>query len=200
MREPGKDESVKITRRGRLIGILAASVSVAAVLMAACGGGDGGSLTEQISGGSGKQASGPDDYASAVCNVIGKYAGDIEELSNSQADFEDPSAMKDAVDQAVPVLEGLSKDLDKIDPPSEIADWHEGLVSGMQMAADLFDRMGSALDKPLDEAMADIEDLTTEMAGMEDPFGSMSDLPDDYQQAFEDNADCQAIQDLDFFQ
>jgi hypothetical protein len=200
MRELGKDESVKITRPGRLIGILAASLSVAAVLMAGCGGGDGDSLAEKASGGSSKQVEGPDDYASQVCSVFDKYAGDIEELSNSEAGFEDPEAMKDAIAQAVPVLEGLSNDLDKIDPPSEIADWHDGIVSGMKMAADLFNKMGDALDKPIDEAMADITELTTDMAGMEDPFGSMADLPQDYQQAFEDNPDCKAMQNVDLFQ
>jgi len=179
---------------------MAVSLLIATTLMVGCGGGDGDSLAEKASGGSGKQAERPADYASQVCSAISKYAGDIEELSNADSDFADPDAMKDAIAQTVPVLEGISKDLDKIDPPSEIADWHDGIVSGTKMAAELFNKMGDALDKPMDEAMADIAELTTDMTDMEDPFGSMTDLPEDYQQAFEDNPDCKAMENLDLFQ
>jgi hypothetical protein len=70
----------------------------------------------------------------------------------------------------------------------------------MSAAADLFSQMGDALDKPLDEAMADITDLSTEMGDLDNPFGSMGDLPEEYQTAFENNADCQDLQNLDIFQ
>jgi len=102
--------------------------------------------------------------------------------------------------QAVPVLKGIAKDLGKIDPPSEVEDWHDGMVSTMSLAADLFDQMGEALDKPIEEAMADLEELSSEMTDVEDPFGSMTDLPAEYQTAFEENPDCQELQDLEFFE
>jgi hypothetical protein len=70
----------------------------------------------------------------------------------------------------------------------------------MSAAADLFNQMGDALDKPLDEAMAEITDLSTEMNDLDNPFGSMGDLPEEYQTAFENNADCQDLQNLDIFQ
>jgi hypothetical protein len=195
---------------------------VGAILALGCGGGDGDKIdfsggsdngsnsaskdngdsnsADEDNGESGEVSEDADDYASAVCGAISEYADEIEELSNSDADFEDPEAMKDMMDQAVPVLEGISKDLDKIKPPSEVGDWHEQMVSGMSMAADLFSRMGEALDKPLEEAMADLEDLTTEMADVEDPFGTMQDLPAEYQAAFESNPDCEELQNLEFFE
>jgi hypothetical protein len=149
------------------------------------------------SGGSSKDAN---DYASKVCKAISKYADDIEEMSNSDASFEDPEAMKDMMSQAVPVLEGISRDMDKVDPPSDVEDWHNGMVSTMSMAADLFDRMSQALDKPIEDAMTELEELSSEMGDMEDPFTSMTDLPAEYQTAFEENDDCKELQNLDFFE
>ena len=150
--------------------------------------------------GTSKQAKGADEYASQFCGALGKYADDIQALSTAETDMEDPAAMQDFIDQMVPLFEGISKDLDKINPPSEAADWHNGLVEGMSAAADLFNQMGDALDKPLDEAMAEITDLSTEMNDLDNPFGSMGDLPEEYQTAFENNADCQDLQNLDIFQ
>jgi hypothetical protein len=150
--------------------------------------------------GTSKQAKGADEYASQVCGALSKYASDIQDLSNNQADMADPAAMHDFISQMVPLFEGISKDLDKINPPSEVADWHNGLVSGMSAAAELFSKMGDALDKPLDEAMTEITDLSTQMSDMGNPFGSMTDLPNEYQTAFENNSDCQDLQNLNIFQ
>jgi hypothetical protein len=205
---------VRFARKVRFIGTLAAMLVIATMLTLGCGGdgdkidfssgaGDssGGSATKDSGeSATGKQAKGADEYSSQVCGALSKYASDIQDLTNTQADMEDPTAMQDFIAQMVPLFEGISKDLDKINPPSEVADWHNGLVSGMSAAADLFSRMGDALDKPLDEAMTEITDLSTEMTDMENPFGSMTDLPDEYQTAFENNADCQDLQNLDFFQ
>ena len=60
--------------------------------------------------------------------------------------------------------------------------------------------METALDKPLDEAMADITDLSSQMSDMGDPFGTLGDLPDAYQTAFDKNSDCQDLKNLDVFQ
>jgi len=155
---------------------------------------------DEDNGGSDEVSGDANDYASDVCDAISKYADDIEELSNSDADFEDPDAMKEMMDKAAPVLEGIAGDLEDIDPPSEVEDWHEQMISGMNLAADLFSQMGEALDKPLEEAMADLEKLTTEMADVEDPFGTMEDLPAEYQAAFESNPDCEELQNLEFFE
>jgi hypothetical protein len=194
--------------------MLAAMLVVAAMLTLGCGGGgdkidltgggdngnNSGSTTSDSGGATSKQAKGADDYSSQFCKVIGKHADDIQELSNANTDMEDPTAMKDFIDQMVPVFEGISKDLDKINPPDEVADWHNGVVLGMSNAAELFTKMSTALDEPLDEAMAEITDLSSEMSNLDNPFGSMTDLPTEYQTAFENNSDCQDLQNLDIFQ
>jgi hypothetical protein len=48
--------------------------------------------------------------------------------------------------------------------------------------------------------MTEIADLSSEISGTGDPFSSMGNLPVEYQTAFENNADCQDLQDLDIFQ
>jgi len=215
---------VRIAGRIRFIGSLAAILVIAALFSFGCGGGDdkldlssgdnnGSSSQNKDStaepsdanqdenqdngGGSAKDA---DEYASKVCKAIGKYADDIQELTSAESDMADPEAMKSFVSDMVPVFEGISKDMGKINPPDEIVDWHNGMVDGMAAAAELFSKMGDALDKPLDEAMAEITDLSSEMSDMDDPFGSMTDLPEAYQTAFEENSDCQELQGLDIFQ
>lgn len=198
------DVTMSLGKRAKVIGMLSAVLLVVAAAGIGCGGGDSSGDSngggDSGKGSSAKQASGPDEYASQVCDALGKYADDIQALSDSQTDMEDPTAMQDFIGQMVPVFEGISKDLDKINPPSEVEEWHNGVVSGMSNAVELFSKMGDALDKPLDEAMAEITDLSSEMSDMDNPFGSMTDLPTEYQQAFEDNADCQDLQNLDFFQ
>ena len=132
-----------------------------------------------------------------MCKALNKYIDDIQALASGPSDVEDAAALKDYVNQMVPVLNGMSKDLDKIKPPSEVADWHAGVVSSMADAAELMGKMGDALDKPMDEAMAEITDLSSQMDNTDSPFGSMSDLPADYQQAFKDSSDCKKLEDLD---
>lgn len=173
----------------RLVGALAALLAVGAMFIWACGG-----------GGSSGDAKTADDYASKFCGALSQYADHLQDLSNTQADMEDPAAMKDFIDQMVPIFTGISQDLDKIDPPPEVADWHNGMVSGMSAAADIFSQMSAALDKPLDEAMAEITDLSSKMAGAEDPFSAVGDLPEEYQTAFDNNAKCQDLQKLNIFQ
>jgi hypothetical protein len=207
---------VRTPGKARFIGALAALLVIATTLTLGCGGGgdkidfssggggkDNGTATaskDSEGSGTSKQAKGADEYASQFCGTISKYADDIQQLSTADTNMEDPAAMKDFIDQMVPLFEGISKDLDKINPPSEVADWHNGLVAGMAEVADLFSQMGDALDKPLDEAMTEITDLSSQLSDTGDPFGSMSDLPAEYQTAFENNADCQDLQSLDIFQ
>ncbi len=97
--------------------------------------------------------------------------------------------MKDFIDQMVPLFNNLSNDLNKITPPSDVKDWHTNLVTELNDAADIMSQMSTALDKPLDEAMSDITDLSTQMNDMQDPF-DLTALPDEYQTAFQENSDC----------
>jgi hypothetical protein len=213
---------VGIGKKARLIGILALVVVGAAMLSIGCGGGDkidlsgkdNGSATSapkktatsensdnsDNSDSTGNSSGDADKYASQVCKAIGKYADDIQAMSDSTADMSDPSQLKDLVSQMTPVFEGMSKDLDKINPPDDVAEWHDAMVKALASAADIFGKMETALDKPLDEAMADITDLSSEMSDMGDPFGTLGDLPSAYQTAFDNNSDCQDLQNLQVFQ
>ena len=218
-----KGSNVRTTGKG-LVLLLAAMLSISALFAVACGGGSGGGLggiaggkatatastnndnesdseatSESDNSDSGSTVSKTaDDYASKVCNAVAKYATDIQDITNSTADMEDPAQIKDLVDQMVPLFSNLSKDLNKIKPPSEVNDWHAQQVTALSDAADIMSQMSAALDKPLDEAMTDFTDLSSQMDDLQ--VFTLSDLPDEYQTAFDQNSDCQDLQDLDIFQ
>ena len=182
---------MKIGKWIKAAGMIAAvSVLALAVLSTGCGGDD-----DNGGGGGGKSADTPEEYAAAVCETLAGGIGEMEALFSGETEFEDPSQLKDAIEEVQPAVEQLAKDLDKINPPSDVKDWHDSAVEAMAQAADLFDKLGKVLDKPLDEAMAELEDLMPELEGMQEPFG-MEDLPQEYQDAFENDSKCQ---DLDIF-
>ncbi len=159
---------------------------------------DSGTSDSRDTSGSSTVSTSAADYASEVCGAVAKYATDIQDLTNATTDIEDVAAMKDFVDQMRPLFEKLADDLDKIKPPSDVEDWHNNLVTGLNDAADIMDQMSAALEKPLEEAMTDFMDLSTRMNDMEDPF-TLSDLPDEYQAAFNENPDCQDLSSTDIF-
>ena len=174
-------------------------ISTMALLMVglsvSCGGGD-----DKGGGGGGDSAktsaNSPEEYAQVVCDTIGKRSAEVEALfgdSSALENAEDPAELQDAIAKAQPVVKGLADDLDKIEPPSEVKDWHEGMVTGMTTAAELFGKLKDILDKPLDEAMAGITDLQPELEGLDASFGSLSDLPSEYQDAFKNEPKCEGL-------
>jgi hypothetical protein len=184
-----ENDTVKIGKWLKAVGAIAAiSVLGLAVLSIGCGGSDdnGGG------GGGGKSVDTPEEYAAAVCDALAGRIGEMEALFSGETAFEDPSQLKDAIDKVQPAVDQLAKDLDKINPPSDVKDWHDSSVEAMTQAADLFDKLGKILDKPLDEAMAEMEDLMPQLEGMQEPFG-MEDLPQEYQDAFESDPKCQEL-------
>jgi hypothetical protein len=182
---------VKISKWAKVLAI-SAVVLLMAGLSAGCGGGgdDGG-------GGGGKtETSGPDEYAKAVCDAIGKRYAEGEALfgdNSALENAEDPAALQDAIAKAQPLVQGMADDLGDIKPPSEIKDWHEGMVTSMTATAELFGELKDILDKPLEEAMAGITELQSRFDELQDPFGSLSDLPQEYQDAFENDSKCQEL-------
>jgi len=151
-----------------------------------CGGGGGGE----------KEAKGPDEYAKAVCEAVGKRFAEGETLFGEGSvleNAEDPAELQDAIAKAQPLIQGMADYLDKIEPPSEVKDWHEGMVTGMTTAAELFGKLKDILDKPLDEAMAGITDLQPELEGLDASVGSLGDLPSEYQDAFENEPKCEGL-------
>jgi hypothetical protein len=154
-------------------------------------------LSVSCGGGGGKKsANSPDEYAGQVCDAIGKRSAEVETLFGDSSAFgnaEDPAQLQDAIAKAQPVIQGMADDLGKIEPPSEVKDWHEGMVTGMTATAELFGELKDVLDKPLDEAIAGITDLQSRFDELQDPFGSLSDLPSEYQDAFNNDPKCQGL-------
>ena len=182
---------------GKVIGMLSAVLLVVAAAGIGCGGsdssGNSNSGGDSGNGSSAKQASGPDEYATQVCDALGKYADDMDALFNGDTNLDDPAQQQEAASKMSTMFKGMANDLDKINPPSDVKDLHEGMVSALLSIADLSDQMNKALDKPLDEAMADIEDISAKMGDAGTPLNSMGDMPTDYQQAFENNDKCKEL-------
>ena len=159
------------------------TISTMALLMVglsvSCGGG----------GGDKKTAKSPDEYAGQVCEAFSKYVADLEALMNGDIQGDDPSQLKDAVAKMGPMFTGMSADMKKIDPPSDIADWHNSAVAAFAQAGDLMGQMEKALDKPLDEAMAEITDLSSQF-GDNSPLDSLGEPPSPYNEAFQTNSKC----------
>ena len=191
---------MKISKWAKVLAISTVVLLMVGLSVSCGGGGDNGGSGDNGGGGDSakKSADSPEEYAKAVCGAIGERYAEGEALFGDNSAFEsaeDPADLKDAIAKAQPLIEGMADDLDKINPPSEIKDWHESLVTGMTTAADLFGELSDILDKPLDEAMGEIADLQSRFDEMGDPFGSLGNLPSEYQDAFENEPKCE---DLDF--
>jgi hypothetical protein len=186
---------VKIGKWAKVLAISAVVLLMAGLSMS-CGGGDDDKSSGGGDGGAKTSASSPEEYAQVVCDTIGKRYAEGEALFGDSSAFEnaeDPAALQDAIAKAQPLVQGMADDLGDIEPPSEINDWHENMVTSMAGAAELFGEMKDILDKPLEEAMAEITDLQPKFDALSDPFGSLSDLPQEYQDAFDNEPKCQDL-------
>ncbi len=175
---------MKISKWARVLAI-SGVVLVLAGLSVSCGGGGGE-----------KEVSGPDEYAKAVCEAVGKHYAEGEALFGGGSALEnaqDPSELQDAIAKAQPLVKAMADDMDKIKPPAEVKTWHEETVAGLTTAAELFGELKDILDKPLEEAMAGITDLQPKLDAMDQPFGSISDLPSEYQDAFQNEPTCENL-------
>ena len=188
---------MSLGKRAKVIGMLSAVLLVVAAAGIGCGGGD--SSGNGNGGGDGgndssaKQASGPDEYATQVCDVLGKYIDDITAVFNGNTNLDDPAQQQEAAAKMSTMFMGMADDLDKINPPSDVKDLHEGMVSALRSIADLSDQMSKALDKPLAEAATEIEDISAKMGDAGTPLNSLGDMPADYQKAFENNDKCKEL-------
>lgn len=152
--------------------------------MSACGGDD--------NGGNGGEAEGPEEYAKLVCETLGDRFNELSDMMQG-ADFEDPDQMRDAISDARPIFDDLADDLDGIKAPSDIQEWHNSLVTTLSQASEVFGKLEDVLDKPLEEALAAMEELAPELEAMEEPFEGVADLPQEYRDAFENEPACQDL-------
>jgi len=174
---------VKISKWARVL-VISTAVLALMGLSVSCGGDDE------------KEVSGPDEYAKAVCQAVGEHYAEGEALfgeSSALENAEDPSELQDAIAEAQPLVKAMADDMDKIKPPSEVKEWHEATVAGLTMAAELFGELKDILDKPLEEAMNELTDLQPDLEEMDQPFGSLSDLPSEYQDAFANEPECEGL-------
>jgi hypothetical protein len=176
---------VRLGKWVRLVGVMGATLLVVAWLGAGCGGDDGGEETK-----------GPEEYARAMCEAMGKHADDLKGFMAEEQAFEDPSELGDFLADTAPVLKGLADDLGKVGPPADIKDWHEAMVAGLSDTADLFSELDELMDKPLEEAQGELEDLFAEMENIGEPLGDLGDLPAEYQEAFDNEPKCQKLEDI----
>jgi len=173
---------VKISKWTKVLAI-STVVLLMVGLSVSCGGG----------GDDKKSANSPEEYAQAVCETLAGRISELDALMNGTTGFDDPSQLKDAIDKAEPAIKEMAKDLDKINPPSDVKDWHNNMVATMNQTADLFGKLGDILNKPLDQVMAEMENLSPELENMQEPFAGLSDLPQEYQDAFENDSKCQEL-------
>ena len=104
-----------------IAGLLGIAVVVMAGVGVACGGGGG------------EKVEGPEDYARAFCEALGKHADDFTEVMGGMEDIEDiqdVGELQEVFSDMAPVLEGMAEDLDKIDPPADVGQVHESIFEG----------------------------------------------------------------------
>jgi hypothetical protein len=176
---------VKISKWAKVLTI-STVVLLMVGLSVSCGGGSDNGGGSNIAK---KSASSPDEYAGQVCDALSKYVADLETLMNGETPVDDPSQLKDAVSKMAPMFAGISADMKKINPPSDIQDWHNSAVTAFAQAGDLMGQMEKALDKPIDQALPEITDLTTQFSD-NSPFDSLGEPPSPYKEAFQTNTKC----------
>lgn len=96
---------------------LALAASVAAALVAGCGGGGG---DESLS---------PAEFRQQADAICAKYQGQLDALAQPSSLAE----LKDFVGKAVPIIENGVADLDTLEPPDELADkWNRAMEINRQ--------------------------------------------------------------------
>lgn len=172
--------------------VLLASLPLGLIALA-CGGG----------GGDGATADSPEAYARAFCDALGAHADDFvemvglaEELSNASSD--DPASVLDKLvqmaDLAAPTFRGLADDLGAIEPPEEISDLHQQMVTSFEDGAEALEGLEDISDQPLDQALDQLTTVQTEMDRFGQAFDTLADPPEEFQDAFDNEDSCQELQ------
>ncbi len=157
-----------------------------ALLLAGCGGGDDGAEAET-----------PEDYVRSFCEAFGKHAEDLRTtVGTDWDDVEDIEAGRELISDAEKVFGDLAKDLDKIDPPDDIEETHEGIVSAFYDSADVLDELDKIFDKPLAEAAEEIEALEPRLERMSEAFDSIDEFPAEYKALLDSDPKCIEVKDI----
>lgn len=166
--------------------LVVGALMAGALLLAGCGGGD-----EEA------EAETPEDYVRSFCEAFGKHAEDLRTtLQTDWDEVEDIEASRELMSDAEKVLGDLAKDLDKIDPPDDIKETHEGMVSAFYDSADVLGDLEKVFDKPLAEAVEEIEALEPRLEKMGEAFDSIDELPAEYKALLESDPKCKEVEDV----
>lgn len=170
-----------------IAGLLGIAVVVVAGVGVACGGGGG------------EKAEGPEDYARVFCEAIGKHADDFAEVMAGMEgieDIQDVGELQEVFSDMAPVLEAMAEDLDKIDPPADAEQVHESIVAALSGGAEAVKELDEILDKPMEEAVAELGDFAERTEALGEGLGELEDLPAEYQTAFENEPECQDVKEI----
>jgi hypothetical protein len=166
--------------------LVVGALMAGALLLAACGGGEEGAEAET-----------PEDYVRSFCEAFEKHAEDLRTTVRTDWDeVEDIEAGRGIMSDAKKVFEDLAKDLDKIDPPNDIEETHEGMVSAFFDSADVLDEMEQIFDKPLAEAMEEVEALEPRLEKMGEAFEGLEEFPAEYRDLLESDPKCKEVEDI----
>jgi outer membrane murein-binding lipoprotein Lpp len=106
------------------------------------------------------------DYQKQVKKIGSKVEKDIDKLDSGSPSTKDIDAAHDSIDQA-------ADDIDDIDPPSEVKDLHEDLVSTLHDTADVLDRLAPLMAKATKDPTSLGKDEQDEMADITKDFAKI---------------------------
>lgn len=167
--------------------ILGIAVLLMATLGAACGG------EEE------KKAEGPEEYAQVFCDAFGKHAEDfgalVEKMEGFE-DIEDIEALRGVLSDMAPLFEGLAEDLGEIEPPEEIEQLHQDVVSAFSTGGEVAREFQELLEKPAGEAIEEMGEFAERSESFGEAFDALGGFPPEYRAAFESEPKCQEIREL----
>lgn len=146
-----------------------------------------------------EEAKTPEAYVRSICDSFGKHGEGLQELVSTDIEQElgsDIEAGRKIMSDASVTLQDLAKDLDKIRPPADVQQQHQQMVSAFSTGAETLRKINELLDKPLSEAMKELEDLEPRLQELDEAFAAIGDFPADYQGLFESEPKCQEVEEL----
>ncbi|MGB6838333.1 MAG: hypothetical protein WBF66_11620 [Dehalococcoidia bacterium] len=146
-----------------------------------------------------KKAEGPEDYAQVFCDAFGKHAEDfgalVQKMEGFQ-DIEDIEALREVLSDMAPLFEDLAEDLGEIDPPKDIEQLHQDVVSAFSTGGEVAREFEQLLEKPMGEVVEEMEEFAQRSEAFGEAFDALGSFPPEYQAAFESEPKCQEIKEL----
>lgn len=180
----------------KVLGLAAIVALLVTSLAVACGGG------EEEEKGERTPAAAPEGdeqqrYAREFCEAFGKHGEDLAAFVQTDwADVQDLDTARELMSDAGDVLDDLANDFEKIDPPGDIQQWHQELVSALSNGAELLREVEELFDKPLSEVMEELDTLEENVDEVAEAFYALGDPPPGYEAAFENEPKCIELEEI----